>query len=126
MALTPDRLRLAVDRYVAAVNGRDPDAIGALFAADAVQADPASGPSNIGRKAITQFFSNGIAASENWVFRVVDTHTCGSTVAITFVISIDLGEGTMGVSGIEVFTVADDGLFSSAHAYWDDADVTFV
>ena len=111
---------------MATINGRDPDAIGALFTADAVQADPASGPSNIGREAITQFFSNGIGASQNWVFRAVDVHTCGSAIAIDFVISIDLGEGTMTVSGIEVFEMADDGLFSSAHAYWDDADVTFA
>ena len=122
----PDRLRLAVDHYVATVNDRDADAIGALFTADAVQADPASGPSNIGREAITKFFSDGIDASQTWVFRAVDVHTCGSTIAIAFVISIDMGEGTMGVSGIEVFEVADDGLFSSAHAYWDDADVTFA
>jgi steroid delta-isomerase len=126
VALAPDRLRLAVDHYVAAINGREPVAIGALFTADAVQADPASGPSNIGREAITQFFSNGIAASEHWVFRAVDVHTCGSTIAIDFDISIVLGEGTMGVSGIEIFEVADDGLFSSAHAYWDNADVTFA
>jgi len=53
-------------------------------------------------------------------------HTCGSTVAIEFVISIDLGQGEMGVSGIEVFEVADDGLFCSAHSYRDDADVTFA
>ena len=126
MAPAPDRLRVAVEHYVATINGRDPDAIGALFTADAVQADPASGPSNIGREAITRFFSNGIGASEDWVFRAVDVHTCGSTIAIDFVISIDLGEGTMTVSGIEVFEMADDGLFSSAHAYWDDADVTFA
>lgn len=126
MALTPDRLRLAVDHYVATVNDRDAVAIGALFTADAVQAGPASGPSNDGREAITQFFANGIAASADWNFQAVGVHTCGSTVAIDFVISIDLGQGAMGVSGIEVFEVADDGLISSAHAYWDDADVTFA
>ena len=125
MALTADQLRLAVDHYVTTVNGRDADAIGALFTTDAIQADPASGPSNIGREAITQFFANGIAASTDWTFQAVHVHTCGSTVAIDFGISIELDQGAMGVTGIEVFEVAADGLFSSANAYWDDVDVTF-
>ena len=126
VAVTADQLRLAVAHYVTTVNGRDADAIGALFTSDAIQADPASGPSNIGREAITQFFTNGIEASADWTFQAVHIHTCGSTAAIDFGISIKLGEGTMGVSGIEVFEVADNGLFSSAHAYWDDVDVTFT
>ena len=31
----------------------------------------------------------------------------------------------MTIDGIEVFTTDDDGLFTSVHAYWDDADLTF-
>ena len=64
MAPTPDDLRAAVDRYVATVNGRDPGAIAALFTPDAVQADPASNPPNVGRDAIGRFFADGIAASD--------------------------------------------------------------
>ncbi|HEX7459402.1 MAG TPA: nuclear transport factor 2 family protein, partial [Acidimicrobiales bacterium] len=64
MPLTPAGLRAAVDRYVATINERDPVAIAALFTEDAIQADPASSPPNIGREAITTFFANGIAASE--------------------------------------------------------------
>ena len=126
MGVTPDGLRSAVDHYVSTINGRDPVAIGNLFTEDAVQADPASGPPNVGREAITEFFANGIAASDDWVFQAVDVHTCAATVAIDFVISVAMGGGTMRVAGIEVFEAADDGRFSSAHAYWDDTDVTFA
>ena len=122
---TPDELRTAIDRYVATINGRDPEAIAALFTEDAVQADPASAPPNVGRAAITAFFANGIAASERWTFRAAAVHTCASTVAIDFAIDVSLGEGTMSISGIEVFQAADDGRFTSAHAYWDGADVRF-
>jgi steroid delta-isomerase len=123
---TPDELRHAVDRYVTTINARDPEAIAALFTEDAVQADPASSPPNVGRTAITTFFANGIAASEGWVFEAERIHTCATTVAIDFRITVSLGEGSMVVSGIEVFESADDGRFTSAHAYWDDADVTFA
>ena len=48
------------------------------------------------------------------------------TVAIDFTITVDLGGSSMVVRGIEVFESADDGRFSSARAYWDDADVAFA
>ena len=121
---TPDELRRAMTHYVATVNARDPDAIAALFTEDAVQADPASAPPKVGRAAITSFFADGIAASESWVFAADAVHTCASTVAIDFSIAVGLGTGTMRIHGIEVFEAAEDGRFTSAHAYWDDADVT--
>ena len=122
---TPDELRTAVDRYVTAINGRIPTDIAALFTEDALQADPASSPPNIGRDAIVEFFTNGIAASQGWLFEAERVHTCGTTAAVDFRIAVDLGGGSMVISGIEVFESAEDGRFTSAHAYWDDADVTF-
>jgi len=124
--VTPVGLRAAVDHYVDTINGRDPVAIAALFTEDAIQADPASSPPNIGREAITTFFANGIAASEGWVFEATDVHTCASTVAVDFTITVALGAGSMVIRGIEVFEVTDDRQFASAHAYWDDTDVTFT
>jgi steroid delta-isomerase len=126
VAPTPDGLRAAVERYVATINGRDPQAIGALFTEDAVQADPASQPPNVGRAAIIAFFRDGIAASEDWTFEATAVHTCASPVAIDFAIAVQVGGGTMRINGIEVFVAADDGRFASAHAYWDDADVAFA
>jgi steroid delta-isomerase len=123
---TADELRTTIATYVATVNGRDPQAIAALFAADAVQADPASQPPNVGRQAIAAFFHNGIAASRDWTFEAANVHTCVPTVAFDFTITVRLDEGSMVISGIEVFQVGDDGLLTSAHAYWDDADVSFA
>jgi steroid delta-isomerase len=123
---TPAELRTAIDHYVTTINGRDPVAIAGLFTEDAVQADPASQPPNVGRTAIAEFFTAGIAASEGWVFEAERVHTCASTVAIDFRITVSLGEGSMVISGIEVFEATDSGRFVSAHAYWDDADVSFA
>ena len=108
-----------------AINRREPDGIAALFTEDAVQADPASNPPNVGRAAIAAFFESSIAASDAWIFRAKAVHTCAATVAIDFDITVDAGGSTMVIDGIEVFTADDDGLFRSVYAYWDDADLTF-
>lgn len=123
---TPEHLRSAIASYVDAINSRDPQAIAQLFTEDAVQADPASQPPNIGRVAIAEFFTNGIAASDRWTFEATAVHTCASTVAIDFQITIHMGATAMTIAGIEVFTVDQNGLFSSVYAYWDDSDVTMA
>lgn len=123
--LTSDELRSKIENYVATINRRDPDAIAALFTEDAVQADPVSNPPNVGRAAIAEFFRNGIGASDTWTFEAMDVHTCAQHVAMHFRITVETGGSSMVIDGIEVFTAADDGLFSSVYAYWDDADLTF-
>ena len=123
--LTPDELRGRIADYVDAVNGRDPQAIAGLFTADGIQADPASNPPNVGRAAIATFFENGIAASDAWTYTAKAVHTCADHVAIDFAIVVETGGAEMTIDGIEVFVTDEDGLFTSVHAYWDDADLTF-
>jgi steroid delta-isomerase len=122
---TPSELRDAITRYVNAVNSRDADALAALFTEDAIQADPASNPPNVGREAIHAFFTNSVAASEKWAFTAKAVHTCAAHVAIDFQIALVTGGATMTIDGIEVFTFTEDTLISSVHAYWDDNDLTF-
>ncbi len=121
---TPDQLRNVIASYVAALNTRDPDAIAALFAEDAVQADPASSPPNRGRDAVRAFFTTSIEASDGWTFTAKTVHTCGDHVAIDFEVAVKAAETTMVIDGIEVFAIGDDGLIASVHAYWDDSDLT--
>jgi steroid Delta-isomerase len=121
----PVDLRARVTEYVEAINTRDASVIADQFSPDAVQADPVTNPANVGRDAITAFFEAGIAASDTWRFAAKRVHTCGQHVAIDFEIEVVTGGGTMTIDGIEVFTADDDGRFTSAHAYWDEADLTF-
>ncbi len=122
--LNSNELRSRIADYVDAVNSREARAVAALFAEEAVQADPASIPANVGRAAIETFFENGIAASDSWTFTAKKVHTCTDHVAIDFSISVETGGSTMTIEGIEVFVTDDNGLFTSVHAYWDDADLT--
>jgi steroid delta-isomerase len=121
---TSDELRSFISTYVSTLNARDPDAIAALFAEDAVQADPASNPPNVGREAIRAFFAGSVEASDGWTFSAPTVHTCGEHVAINFRIAVEAVGTTMVMSGIEVFAVNDSGLIESVHAYWDEADVS--
>jgi steroid Delta-isomerase len=121
----PVDLRARVVEYVEAVNSRDAAAIAGQFAPDAVQADPVTNSPNVGRDAITAFFEAGIGASDDWRFSAKRVHTCGRHVAIDFEIVVTTGGGTMTIDGIEVFAADDEGRFTSAHAYWDEADLTF-
>lgn len=121
---SPADLRSWVGRYVDAVNGRDPVALAGLFTDDALQADPASAPPNVGRDAIRAFFEASIGASRTWTFTAERVHTCADAAAIDFRIEIDLDGTITTIAGIEVFAFGHDGLIRSVHAYWDDADVT--
>ena len=123
-APSPAEVRAWLGRYVDAVNARDPDALAALFAADAVQADPASNPPNVGRDAIRAFFAASIDASRTWTFTAERVHTCAEHAAVDFRIEIDLEGMATTIAGIEVVTFEPDGLIRSVAAYWDDADVT--
>ena len=122
--LSPDQLRRRVDRYVRTVNGREPQAIAALFAEDGVQADPASNPANVGRPAIAAFFEASVGASDTWTFHADRVHTCAPNAAIDFRIELVTAGTPMAIAGIEVFTFDDEGLIRSVYAYWDDADVS--
>ena len=120
---TSDELRALIAHYVSTLNSRDPHAIASLFTEEAVQADPASNPPNVGRDAISAFFAGSIEASEGWTFSAPSVHTCGDQVAINFQIVVASGGSTVTIAGIEVFTVNDDGLIASVNAYWDEADL---
>ncbi len=120
-----EELRQLIDRYAKAVTARDPAAVAALFAPDAIQRDPANTPPNFGREAVEAFFASAVGASVATDFTVRALHTCGNHVAIDFGIDVTLESGRMLINGIEVFTVNDDLQIAEVTAYWDDADITF-
>ena len=122
---TIDQLREAVERYAAVASSGDPDAYAALFTPDAVQVDPY--PSrNEGRDAIRAFIAHAFEACETFRFEVGEVHPVADRVAITFHITLHLAGGSiMHISGVEVFTITDQGLISAVEAYWGEGDVQF-
>jgi steroid delta-isomerase len=119
----PGELRALVERYAAAVSARDLNAILGLFHEEAVQYDPADAAPNIGAAAIRTFFEAAFSASTSTVFSASGVHTCGDQVAFEFNIEVGLGDNTMRIGGIEVFTVDESTRITAVSAYWDQADV---
>jgi hypothetical protein len=97
---TTETLRATVERYAATVTARNADAYA--------------------------FMQRSIDGCEAMLFEVTEVHPVVDKAAIAFHITLTLeGGAIMHIRGIEVFTVADDGLITAVDAYWGDQDVTF-
>jgi uncharacterized protein (TIGR02246 family) len=123
---TTDILLATVERYAATVTKRDAEAYAALFTEDAVQVDPYPTAPNVGRAAIRDFMQRSIDGCLSMLFEVTEVHPVADKAAIAFHITLGLeGGAVMHIRGIEVFTIADDGLISAVDAYWGDQDLSF-
>lgn len=121
---TTAELRAAVNRYAETVAMRDADAYAALFTPDAVQIDPYPTGFRNGREAIREFMQQTIESYESISFEVEECHLAADKAAIRFHMKIGKDGSAMHIRGLEIYTVADDGLINAVEAYWGDDDVT--
>ena len=120
-----EEMKSTLTRYAASFAARDLDTLVGLFTADAVQADPANVPANVGRDAIGTFFKNAFDASTASTWEATSLHVCGDHVGVDFRVEVSLDAGSMTIEGVEVFTFAADARIAAVSAYWGDADITF-
>jgi steroid delta-isomerase len=119
-----DQIHDAVERYAAACSAADKAAIVSCFAADAVFVDPYPMPANIGHEAIGAFWDGVFAMGKPISFVPDNLAACGDRAAFNFSVVIAAPDGgRLGIDGIEVATVNDDGVFSELTAYWDPANI---
>lgn len=122
---TVEQMKAAVEAYAAAHTAGDVDAVAALFAPDAVVADPVDKPEHVGREAIRAFF-----ASTHQPGSSLDLEISGSIRAVGRFAAVPLravssfGGSRFAVDIVDVFTFGDDGLVTEMRAYWNAADVT--
>jgi|SRR5579872_1776333 len=119
----------------AAVGAKDRAAWLALFAPDAVVADPV-GPSPLdpegnghrGLAAIAAFFDNVIATAEQVTFDIECSYLCGDEVADVGTIRTTLAGGTHVAVVRGVFTYRSDGVgrIAALRAYWEIGAVELV
>jgi steroid Delta-isomerase len=120
-----EQIRAAVESYAAAHTAGDVDAIVALFAEDAVVADPVDKPSHDGREAIRAFFAgthqflDSLELSITGPIRAVDRFAAVPLRAVSAA-----GGARFGVDIIDVFTFGDDGLITEMRAYWTESEIT--
>jgi steroid delta-isomerase len=99
----------------------------ALFAPDAVVADPVHEPAHVGREAIHTFFSGTRDMVDSMVLevtgpiRAVDRYAAVPLRAVS-----DIGGSRVAVDIVDVFTFEDNGLIGDMKAYWDPAGITPV
>ncbi|HMD44751.1 MAG TPA: nuclear transport factor 2 family protein [Acidimicrobiales bacterium] len=123
---TAEEMTRALSRYAESFGARDLDTLVGLFTEDAVQADPANVPANIGHHAIRAFFQNAFDASSASTWEATAVHVCGNHVGVDFHVGVTMEAGAMTIVGVEVFTFADDARIAAVSAYWGDADITFT
>jgi len=124
---TTDEMKAAVQAYTAAHTAGDIDGIVAVFAADAVVADPVDAPAFVGHDAIREFFTGTHQMADSLELlvtgpiRVVDRFAAAPLRAVT-----KIGDAKFAVDIIDVFTFDDEGKISDMKAYWTATDIAPV
>lgn len=120
-----DEIKSAVTAYAAAHTRGDIDGIVALFADDAVIADPVDQPPHVGAEAVRAFFAgthemaDSLELTITGPIRAVDTFAAVPLRAVTA-----MGESKFGIDIIDVFTFNEDGKITDMKAYWSGRDIT--
>jgi steroid delta-isomerase len=122
-----EQIRATIDRYIAAVGAGDPDAVAALFTADATVEDPVGSEPHRGIEAVRAFYEMAGSLAD----RLTPTRTgaicvAGRQAAFPFTIRTETGGATFEIDAIDVMTFDDDGRITSMRAFWDGADIRTV
>jgi steroid Delta-isomerase len=121
-------------RSQSAVAAKDRDGWLALFAPDAVVADPI-GPSPLdpageghrGAEAIAAFYDNVIAAAERITFEIERSYLCGDEVADVGIIRTELAGGAVAtVRGVYTYRGDGNGRILALRAYWEFGEMEFT
>ncbi len=121
---TTDQVRAAVDAYVTAFSARERDAWLAVFAEEASVIDPVPAEPSTGRNAIGAFWDGMTSMADRIVLVQRGLHVCGDQAAMEYTLTLGPADGGgMSFKGVEIFTVDDGGLITSAVAYWDPSEI---
>lgn len=121
---TPEQVRAAVESYVELFGAGNRDRWLALFAEDAVVVDPVPSEPHVGRKAIGGFWEGITSMADRVEIDQQALHICGDQAALVYSVKLANADGGgMAFDGVEVFSVDDQGLIRSVHAYWDPAEL---
>ncbi|MFM7068682.1 MAG: nuclear transport factor 2 family protein [Actinomycetes bacterium] len=121
---TVEHMREVVARYTAAHSAGDVDAVAALFAEDAVVADPVDQPEHVGREAVRAFFAGTHQMCDSMDLQATGAvRAVGNWAAVPLRAVTAIGEMRLQVEIIDVFTFNDEGLISDMRAYWTAEDI---
>ncbi len=120
------RLVEVCDRYIAAVESGDPDAVLELFADEPSIEDPVGSEPRVGREMVREFYAQN-ADVELRLRRIGPVTVVGNRAAFQFRIEVPLGEDELVMASTDVMTFDAEGRILSMTAYPDsDADPDMV
>jgi steroid delta-isomerase len=113
----PQRMEAAVHAYVAAFEASDPEAVVALFAADATVEDPVGSPPHVGAEAIRAFYT---ASMQTGARLRLDgpVRICGPYAAFAFSVLLHWEGKDQRVDVIDTFRFNDDDKIVEMRAYF--------
>ena len=121
---TPEQVRVAVESYVELFGAGNRDRWVQLFSEDAVVVDPVPSDPHEGREAIGGFWDGITSMADHVEIDQQALHICGDHAALVYSVKLaNADEGGMAFDGVEIFSVDDEGLITSAKAYWDPAEL---
>jgi steroid Delta-isomerase len=111
-----------IEQYRAALNGIDRAAYLACFSEDALLQDPYGGRPLEGVDGLNRFFKGMERAWQSFHMTFGEPYTGGNRVAVSWQVTAVAHSGKqVTFSGINLFTINDDGLISQLDGYWDAA-----
>jgi steroid delta-isomerase len=121
---TIEHMKDTVAAYTTAHSAGDVDAVAALFAADAVVADPVDQPAHQGRDAVRAFFAGTHEMADSMDLHATGpVRAVGNWAAVPLEAITTIGDMRLKIDIIDVFTFDDDGLIADMKAYWTASDI---
>jgi len=122
MALSPEQMRNAVERYFASWASLDPAAYVACFTEDAVVHDPYGSTPHQGTTSLRDFFRWVVQALQEVRIEADIMHIAGNRAAVVFRgKAVGKNHKPVQLDGIDVFELNDAGRITALWAYWDSA-----
>lgn len=116
-------MKAAMQAYIDAFNGADPEAIAALYADDATVEDPVGSDRKHGREAILAFYRMAVQTGARLSLAAPIRASHGNAAAMAFDVHLQMPEGPSVIRVIDVMRFDADGRFASMEAYWGPSDV---
>jgi steroid delta-isomerase len=121
----PEKMRAAALKYFSCFESADVDGIVALFADDAVVEDPVGSTPNRGIAAIRKFFEAGfVHVGGGFRFEPEgNVRVAERAVACAAIATVEKADPPFRMETLDVWTVNEDGKFTSMKAYYGPTNV---
>lgn len=113
----PDKMIVAVHRYVEAFDKSDAEMAADIFANDATVEDPIGSPLKEGREAILDFYTGAMASGAKLILQE-PVRVGADHAAFAFQVQMEMNGNAMTIDVIDTFRFDDNGKVTQMKAFW--------